>query len=356
MVPVKPGHIEVSSGEEVELGVFPGEEIRFQIPAGSSALVRLPNTTDYADVSELTCTTHRLQFFSGNRVVFVRMSHISEVTTRGGFLKSKKIVLPFRELEGYLEIRLPGRDTFDKLFVALSSVLAEKRWSLTGASIAAPTLGGISRLMARMEQAAGAQSMLIDSGLSDLESMRRKAEELSSLIANLKRGSSDVESSEIDALLTEFGLLNLSDEGLLPRAKEAATDSSIAKLVIAAVESADRVILVHDLFCLINRRLKLERIFTPKEFLAELSKIRSIEIISICGYKVVVSLRLPALHDLLLNELQKSDGQSEDDLSVKLRVGNRLVFHLLLLKIEESFGKVVRDETPELTAWYLNVM
>jgi hypothetical protein len=297
-----------------------------------------------------------MHFDCGDGYVNVQIRHISAVTTRGGFLKAKKIVLPFREHDGSIEIRVPNRARFDQLLAVLTAVVSEKRWSFAGASVEGPSLGGISRLMARIEQAAGAQSMLMDSGLADLGSLRRNAEELSGLIANLKRGSSDLEASEIDALLTEFGLFNSSDDGVLPGVSEASRGSQIANLVVSAVESADRVILIHDLFCLVNRGLKLERIITPKEFLVELNKIRSIEIIPICGYKVVISLRLTVLHDLLLTELRKSDGQSEPDLSVKLRVGNRLVFHLLLLKIEESFGEIVRDETSELTTWYLNIM
>ena len=213
-----------------------------------------------------------------------------------------------------------------------------------------PTLGGISRVVARLETVANKQESTVDAGLADLESMKKNANELKDLISTLKRGGGSPELSEMDELLSEYGLFNAGNE----ITQSDKSESSIAPHVSAAVQAADGVILVHDLFCLINRKMKLERIYSPREFLSELYRIPSVSMVKVLGYTVIVSLKLNEINSRLLKCLQEKDGRSDSEVSEILGIRNLVVLRLLLIKAEENYGQVVRDDSIEGTHWYLN--
>ena len=333
---------------------FFGELPRFSLGNKESALVRLSSLSNYEEVRNLTCTTHRLHYIQGSDVLAIRLDAIVSYETRGGFVKSKKLVLGFGERGQACEfsIRILDKERFESLISVISSVLKQKEWLRTGGYALKPMLGGITRVVARVEQADQNRGALVDAGLTDLNSMRNNARQLNEIISQINRGANAQEISEINTLLSEYGLLNR--EATCVSTTESTSAKSISSLVISAVQSAGGVILVHDLYCLINRKLKLERVYSPKEFLVEISRIASVNIMNIRGYKAVVSLNVQNLNDTILPLLNVAEGAPESILSNKLSIKNIFVLHLLLLKVEESFGKIVRDEFDDSTYWYLN--
>jgi hypothetical protein len=217
-------------------------------------------------------------------------------------------------------------------------------------------LGGIARVVARIEQKSNQQGLLLDAGLSDLDALRSNANELRDMINTMVANANGNEISEIDSLLKEYGLFDKGKDAATAQPRQMSdSKSGISSIVESAVRGAGGVILLHDLFCLVNRKLKLERIYSPREFLDEMTRISSINMFIVEGYRVVVSLKLDELDQRLQSVLKEIDGKSESDLSSELGISNPVVLHLLLLKVEEIFGRIVRDQTDDGASWYLNV-
>ena len=342
-----PSRMEVVDGHPARLM---GEEVLVSIPPKIEVRVKSQPSSDYETVRELCCTSHRLHYASGNGVVGIRLDSVIRASVRGGFLRPPKLVLEIRREVGLeLSIRVGAKDEFNGILAAVNRAIADQVWIRTGGFISHPRLGGVSRVVARVDQSAYRQGIQIDSGLSDLESVRANAKQLKETISNLKRGGSDPEVSEINALLSEYGLLSSVETS------SSSGDSSIEPLVRAAVSSANGVMLVHDLFCLINRKLRIERSLAPKEFIGTLSRIPSVQLINVCGYKVVISLRLTDINSRTVDLLVKNGPLAESAIASALGSLNGVVLHLLLLKAEESFGSLVRDQHDVVT-WYVNTL
>jgi hypothetical protein len=331
---------------------FVGEESLVTFPSSSRAFIRSFIDDEYCEVKNLTCTTHRLHYARGGEIQAIRLDTVISFELRGGFLKPKKLVFHIRRDIGSCEfsLRLAERDQLESLISAVSSSLQEKRWQRTGGFVLRPIMGGLSRVVARVEQVAHNQGLVLDSGLADLDSMRKCANELKDVITQLKRGGNSEELSEIDKLLSEYGLFDHDFTSLIN------PEQNLSSIVLSAVHSAGGVILLHDLFCLVNRKLKLERVFSPKEFLNQVSRMTSVTVMVIRAYKIVVSLNLEQVHAKLLSVLSDSTaGTSESILAGKLQISNIVVLHLLLLKVEELYGRIIRDDYLQSTSWYLNI-
>jgi hypothetical protein len=155
--------------------------------------------------------------------------------------------------------------------------------------------------------------------------------------------------SEINKLLDDFGILSSTSSF------ETISEAGLASIVQTAVSSSHGVMLVHDLFCLVNRKLQIERILSPKEFLLELSRIASIQVLDVCGYKVVISLRVADLNSKTTEFLRTRGPQTEEAIGRYLGLTSPHVLHLLLLKAEESLGTLLRDQHENVT-WYVNTL
>jgi hypothetical protein len=181
--------------------------------------------------------------------------------------------------------------------------------------------------------------------------MKANAKNLQELLNSLKRGATDEETGAVAALLREYGL----GEGFHNVPNGLSSSDFLENMVKSAVGVSNGVILIHDLFCLINRGLKLERIFSPKEFLAELRGMKSVQIMEISGYKIVVNLTLSDLNAKVVDFLVRNTMASVSEISSRLEIGNPRILSLLLGKIAQTFGGIVLDSQahPE-QVWYLN--
>ena len=81
----------------------------------------------------------------------------------------------------------------------------------------------------------------------------------------------------------------------------------------------------------------------------------SVQLINVCGYKVVISLRLTDINSRTVDLLVKNGPLAESAIASALGSLNGVVLHLLLLKAEESFGSLVRDQHDVVT-WYVNTL
>lgn len=335
-----------------------GEESRLSLSRSDRLFVRSPGDDDYMEARTLDCTTHRIHFTVDDDVLGVRFDSVVKFETRGGLVKSKKLVLMFASGDEMHEIsiRVLDKSRFDSLLSVLTSTLQEKAWLKSGGFVPKPILGGISRVIARIEKKSNQQGALLDEGLSDLNALKANAKELRDMINSMVSMADGSEVSEINSLLKEYGLFeNHKDNVNSGNQASGPSRSSISNIVDSAVQGAGGVILLHDLFCLVNRKLKLERIYSPRHFLDELTRIPSINMFSVNGYRVVVSLRLEDLDLRLQTLLNQNCGKTEVDICAELGINNQVVLHLLLLKVEEIFGRIIRDQTQDGTDWYLNV-
>ena len=282
------------------------------------------------------------------------MDSVMSALCRGGLLKPKKLVLMLAHggRSHELSVRIEDRVQFDVMVEAISRAISAKAWLRTGGFTFKAAIGGIGRLIAQMENSANKQAALMDAGMSDLESLKSNAKELINLISRMKRGTNADEISQIDSLLKEYGLLGESQTAMAPTVRT----SALAPLVLPAISAANGVILVHDLFCLVNRKLKLEKLYAPKEFMEELRAMSNVHVLTVCHYNLVVNINEKDLNSTVVALLESKHAKMNlSDLAASLRIGNQFVLNLLLLKVEELFGCIVRDADPlGQTEWYLN--
>lgn len=301
--------------------------------------IRETPSKEYSSADSLNLTSHRLYYEMNRDIVAAKLSSLRNIETRGGLLRSKKLVLTFNDDTRILEMNIRLSDTrhFQQMLQRLKEIWLQKTWTTTPQYLPRPKIGGINRVMIRSDNAALANKALIDSGLSDLTSLRANARGLTDVLKRLRREGTSEEINQIEYLLLEYGLVQNG-------ATSASPEPHLVEMVQSALKNAQGVMLIHDMYCLINRKLRLEKLYTPKQFLLEIQSIKSIDCVVILGYRILLSLSLSDLNRKVVGVLTDIPFLSTQEMSENVGIGNTVVLKLLLLKAEEMFGEIVRDE------------
>ena len=330
-----------------------GESIHFTQDTQERVTIKLAPSDKYRQVQKFRVTSHRIMYRDGSELLALPLDVVDNIEVRGGIFKPKKVVL--KVINGgsflYFNVRSEGSKRTDVLDCVISEALRTRAWVRTEGFVPSARIGGITRVEAKLGVDADHQSELVDRGFVDLQSMKANAKSLEDLLDSLKRNTNEQAAGQVNALLREYGLCEVQghahEEG-----------SGVLKDMVESVLTATSgVILIHDLFCLVNRRLRLEKIFSPKQFLEELKFVESIQVLQVFGYKIIVNLKLPDLNQKLIEHLQQHNKSSVSEITTVLKIGNHTVLSLLLRRIEEMYGDVVRDDKTgygEEPDWYLN--
>ena len=332
-----------------------GEKVLHSVSIPNTVSIKVHDDADYFSTLKLCTTSHRIYYTSGHEAHGVRFDTVLALCTRGGLLKPKKLVIQLRDgtRSTGVSIRISDKAEFDSCMDALTRALRDRAWVASGGFIPRAVVGGLARVMARVENAAIMNTAVLDAGLSDLESLRSNAEDLVDLISRLKRGGDKDETNEIDRLLKEFGLM----QPVKSTGGSSGSDAALPQLVDAAITAANGVLLIHDLYCLVNRKLKLEKLFSPPEFLAELKRMPSVQLLQVMKYVIVLNRKLVDVDSVAFKVLSDRTGQSLAELAQPIGIGNEMVLNLVLLKVEETYGRIARDEDRfGSTKWYLNII
>ncbi len=161
-------------------------------------------------------------------------------------------------------------------------------------------IGGISRVLRRVDDISTRQSELADDGLSDLKSLRTRSRELITLVQQIERNMASAEESHsLRALLDEYGLAGSVVNKALPDSQ----CSSVSAIVSAALGTRPGgAMLESDLFCLVNRSSRLESVLSPTEFheiitsLCRKSGAPLFSLVQLEGWSIIVLRRLFDVH------------------------------------------------------------
>lgn len=330
-----------------------GESIHYTQDVHERLTIKLDSVDKYRQVQKFRVTSHRIMYRDGSELLALPLNVVDNIEVRGGILKPKKVVLRILT-EGsvlYLNVRSEESRMTDVLNSVISDAIRARAWIKTEGFVPSARVGGITRVVAKLSVDADHQSELVDTGLVDLKSIKANAKTLEDLLDSLKRNTNEQEAGQVNELLREYGLSEVQGH--------AHEGSCVLKdLVESALAATSGVILIHDLFCLINRRLRLEKIFSPKQFLEELKYVESIQVLQVFGYKIVVNLKLSDLNIKVIEHLQLHNKSSLSEITTVLNIGNHIVLSLLLRRIEEMYGDIVRDDKTgygEEPDWYLNI-
>jgi hypothetical protein len=313
--------------------------------------IKVSHSSDYCDVNSLHITSHRLYYFKDGNIFAVNLNTVQDIQQRGGFLRSRKIVISLclNEQSCEISVRIKHVHQFHEVLHRLREVWTRKAWVIYRGNTPMNQIGGISRVLQRVDHTAVTKQSIIDSGFSDFSSLRGNAKGLSEVLERIKRDGTTEELNEIDALLSHYGLVP-SGNSSVP------CNMVLSDIVESAVKAAEGVIMIHDLYCLVNRKLRLEKLYTPREFLLEIQSIKSVECISILGYRAIINLSLLNLNRRVVILVTQIPYLSTKQVGENVNIGNAVVLKLLLLKIEEEFGEIVRDEDDlGQINWYRNI-
>jgi len=140
-------------------------------------------------------------------------------------------------------------------------------------------------------------------------------------------------------LLAEYGLLD--DEGLTT------TTSQVETYVLSVLQSSPfGALLVHELFCLINRKIGFDRTISPPEFVEIIKSMPGCEFVSSDTLVVLKSkFNLEKLNEKLLSYLNSRESCSVNEFAhlVEIPYESESLAYIFLSKIEDDFGSICRD-------------
>lgn len=306
----------------------------------------------YRNVEKFKVTTHRLLYTDGGEDIALHLNLVIRIEVRGGLMNPKKLLLTTRssDSEHKFHLRTFNRGRFDELVRVIQESLRAQAWLKTEGFVPRAIIGGVSRVVRKLNTEEQMHSEVVDSGLVDLQSLKANARILQDLIDSLKREATDINSAgALRALLQDYGLGETGESH--PKGT-----GNLMGLVESAISASNGVILIHDLFCLINRKLKLEKIYSPRQFLKELQSMSSsLYILEISRYKIVMKIKLHDLNAMVVGILKERQRLGNSDISLILKIGNPRVVSLLLTRIEETYGNIVKDgQADPDPEWYLN--
>ena len=231
------------------------EKVLLTFPEGVVNKIKHGSVSIYSRVSGLTTTSHRIYYSDGRESVSIRLDKVRSFGIRGGWFGKKKAVLVVEPSEE-ISIRFDTDDNMRHFLEILEKSLSARAWIASAGYSVRASLGGLSRVVNRVDQVSSYEGSLIDIGLTDLDGMKKYVAELISVLDKLKRSSLGKNEGYVEALLHEYGL----DGG------SSLVDNSAVGQLQKILNSFNGIILYHDGFCLLNRALRLERIYTPFEF------------------------------------------------------------------------------------------
>eukprot|EP00746_Dinoflagellata_sp_MGD_P082674 gnl/MRDRNA2_/MRDRNA2_32838_c0_seq1.p1 gnl/MRDRNA2_/MRDRNA2_32838_c0~~gnl/MRDRNA2_/MRDRNA2_32838_c0_seq1.p1 ORF type:complete len:365 (-),score=88.37 gnl/MRDRNA2_/MRDRNA2_32838_c0_seq1:21-1115(-) len=214
-------------------------------------------------------TTHRLVWRTAANWQALRLDGVASAQLVGGWIRSKKIQITLCE-GTQLSMRCDSDPAALEAFLGyLESAINAKGW-LQG-SYEVPQMGGLQRVLALREQKLQASREGLNEALVDLDSLKQNATKLVETAKRLKGQTSSAGSEEgVDKMLRDCGLLQAGDDKLILEGASLSEEvSTVCSQMLQNQTKMGGIVLVHDLFCVVNRRRGTAMVSTD-EFMAAL--------------------------------------------------------------------------------------
>ena len=320
---------------------FSGERILYQAPFIDGTRFEyqgFPNIE--GKVLDIRITSHRFIFQALEEHFTIRNDMILDLTVQSSIMRSHKLLLRLANgRSDTLVFKFNDREIRDTVHQTLSRILARKPWVEYGGYRKVESIGGITRVSAQVRDQNKQAESSTDMGLADIEALKRNCQELRETIDKLRDSTNDSDKSVYSSLIEQFGLSTDSNITL---------SSSLEKIVAS---TPGGVIFAHDLFCLINRKLKMETIFSPNEFMDTLNSLSHsslIGVVQVGNYSLVISRE--KFNTKRIREHIKSSRDNiirVEDFAKILGLSDTLLVQAVLVQIEMESGDICRDDGGE---------
>ena len=321
---------------------FSGERILYQAPFINETRLEYQGFPKIeGKVLDIRITSHRFIFQVLVEHFAVRNDMILDLTVQSSMMRSHKLLLRLANgRSDTLVFKFNDREIRDTVHQTLSRILARKPWVEYGGYRKVESIGGITRVSAQVRDQNKQAESSTDIGLADIEALKRNCEELRETIDKLRDSTNDSDTSVYSSLIEQFGLATDSNITL----------SSLLEKIVASTPVG--VIFAHDLFCLINRKLKMETIFSPSEFMDTLKSLSShsslIGVVQVGNYSLVLSRE--KFNTKRIREHIKSSRDNiirVEDFARTLGLTDTLLVQAVLVQIEMESGDICRDDGGE---------
>ena len=296
-----------------------------------------------AILNKLNITSHRILLISESDCLGVRLDEIETIEIRRRFMATPRILLRFKVFQYVLSLKIKDEQFLDTIHQTLTRLISRKSWLPSG-YVSRASVGGISRISAKVDENASRAVASTDAGLADLMSLKTFASELKDTIERLHSSSDNSEQIAYKQLLQEYGL-SLG----VPTASQPLSGNKIETMIDRALASSPAgIMFAHDLFCVINRALKLETVLSPSEFMSCIKSFSSnpaIGVMTIDNYTLVFRRAKFDMNEIqrLVEEMHNEFFKIED-FAKKLNVSDFRLAQSLLTQLELDTGTICRDD------------
>lgn len=271
---VVPGQIFFSCKEDEGLPAkLVAEKDLWSFPAGHDVKFKC-GTYDYTfGGSRARLTTHRLLWLSAAPAKWhaLRLDSVASAELTGwGWIRAQKLKII---LHSGTEVSMRCDDdpvALGTFLKSLESSITAKGW-LQG-SYEMPQMGGLQRVIALREQKLQASREGLNEALVDLDSLKQNATKLVETAKRLKgQTAADAGPDQgVDKMLRDCGLLQAGDDKLILEGASLADEvCAVCTQMLQGQGKMGSIVLVHDLFCVVNRRRGTAMVSTD-EFMAAL--------------------------------------------------------------------------------------
>lgn len=302
--------------------------------------------SEYGLIKQMKVTSHRILLILENDCLAIRLDEIDKVEIRKKFLSTNRLGCTFTNCHFNLSLKIKDDEILNTVYQTLSRLISRQPWLSTGGYLEKASVGGISKISASVTESSARALSCTDTGLVDLMSLKKFANELKETIDKLRSSSDDSEKAAYRDLMNEYGLS--ADPSQM---SHSTTESKIESMINQAVTASPAgIMFAHDLFCLVNRGLKLEAVLTPREFMdiiTNLPKDSSIGVMNVDNYTLVYSRG--KFHIERIEEVigKLGDFFRVDEFAKTLKIADLRLVQSLLTRIEMDTGQICRDNGGE---------
>ena len=294
---------------------------------------------------ELQLSSHRLLCKMSGQSMAFRLDEIKSVEIRKRTFHTDRIAMIFND--AVFHVTLTIRDTQLRMAVyqTLSRLITQRPWQESGYR-ESPSIGGIVTITSRARDAAANAKSVADTGLADISSLKDFASEVKETIQKLRNSANESELSMYKQMLSEYGL----DSTVTPC--HLTVESKIESLIVQAVRSSPQgVLFAHDLYCVINRGLKLETIISPKEFMKTVDSLcRSSAVASMLVDKYTIVYNPSRFDTARISEVilrYDTEFFGIEEFAKLINLTDMRLAQLILIRIELESGIICRDDGGE---------
>ena len=324
-------------------GLYENESDIFRSPHGVGISIDCPVPDRVSgSLIHLNITSHRVILVFEGDYLAIRLDQLGTVEIRKKLFSTPRIDIRFTQSEYVLTLKIKDDQFVDTLHQVLTRLISRRPWVELGGYVERVSIGGLNKISTKLSDHAARTEASTDAGLADLMSLKKFATELKDTIDKLNSSSTDADRAAYKTLVEEYGLSTNA-----PSISDSSSGSRIESMIDQAIAVHPAgIMFAHDLFCLVNRALKLETVLCPKNFMTIIKNISSsnssIAVMSIDDYTLVYrksKFDMKAIEKLV----STLDFVTVGNFAKLLKVTDLRLARSLLARLELDTGIICRD-------------